>query len=94
MQKHTSQKNCFARKAVYTVIAELPPVIFLNSDLLGKHRIFEKEVKTEELPDYSVDRFQRNMLERYLDQLNKSFKSDKYEIIINFVLQNFYLYIM
>ena len=94
MQKHTSQKNCFARKAVYTVTAELPRVIFLNSNLLGKHRIFEKEVKTEELPDYSVDRFQRNMLERYLDQLNKSFKSDKYEIIISFVLQNFYLYIM
>ena len=94
MQNHTSQKNCFARKAVYPVIAELPQVIFLNSNLLGKHRIFKKEVKTEELPDDCVHRFQRNMLERYLDQLSKSFKSDKYKVIISFVLQNFYQYIM
>ena len=59
-----------------------PRVFFLNSNLPEKfYKIFKKKGKIDELPDDSTDLFQRNMLDRYLDQPTRGFENGKYNII-------------
>lgn len=58
-----------------------PRVIFLNSNLPKKHKIFKKKADIDELPDDSTDLFQRNMLDRYLDQPARDFENEKCNIL-------------
>ena len=59
----------------------LPRVIFLNSNLPKKHKIFKKKADIDELPADSTDLFQRNMLDRYLDQPARDFENEKCNIL-------------
>ena len=53
-----------------------PRVFFLNSDLPENcYKLFKTKSDIEELPIDSTDLFQRNMLDRYLDCPNESFRN-------------------
>ena len=59
-----------------------PKVIFLNSNIPEKrYKIFRRIEDLDELPDDSTDVFQRNMLHRYLDRLEREFQNGKFVVI-------------
>ena len=59
-----------------------PRVFFLNSNLPEKrYKIFKKKGEIDELPDDSTDLFQRNMINRCLDQPTRDSENGKYSII-------------
>ena len=43
-----------------------------------RYRIFVNKEEIDELPEDSTDIFQRNMLDRYIDQPDKNFMSGRY----------------
>ena len=80
---YTEKGKCSVQEEVYLVMPELwlrrifPRVLFLNSNLSDKR--YKSGI--EELPIDSTDLFERNMLDRYLDRRNESFKNGKYKMI-------------
>ena len=68
----------------------LPKVIFLNSNIPEKrYRVFKKKCQIDELPEDSTDIFQRNMLDRYLDLPDESFRNGMYRVISNVCFSEF-----
>ena len=59
-----------------------PTVVFANSNLPEKrYRIFCSEAKILNMPANSKDLFKRNMLDRYIDRLDKIFRQGKYQFL-------------
>ena len=59
-----------------------PQVIFANSNLPdNRYRIFKTEEEILNLADDETNVFKRNMLDRYLDRPNTSFKNGKFSMI-------------
>ena len=59
-----------------------PGVIFANSNLPeNRYRMFRSEEEIRELPDDSTDIYKRNMLDRYMDRPNSSFRNGKFLMI-------------
>ena len=46
-----------------------------------RYRIFEQKIEIDELPDDCTDKLQHNMLIRYLDRPNVTFKNGEYKTI-------------
>ena len=53
------------------------------------YRIFKKKCQVDELPKDSTEIFQRNMLDRYLDCPDESFKNGVYREISNMCFSEF-----
>ena len=77
---YATKRKYSVQEAVYLVMPELwlrktfLKVMFLNSNILERrYRIFQNKEEIDELPDDSTDIFQRNMLDRYIDQPDKNF---------------------
>ena len=93
---YPTKRECFVQKAVYYILPELwlrkifPKVIILNSNMPEKrYRIFKRKCQIGELPEDSTEIFQRNMLDRYLDRPDESFKNGKYREISNMCFSKF-----
>ena len=78
---YASKRECSVQEAVYHIMPELwlrktfPKIQFLNSNLPeDRYRIAKSEDELTELPDNSTDIFKRNMLDRYVDRPNATFK--------------------
>ena len=96
---YSSNRECSVQEAVYHVMPELwlrktfPRVIFANSNLPEtRFRICKTEEQLSELPDDSSDIFKHNMLDRYLDRPNTSFKNGKYSVMNNMCYPEFLAY--
>ena len=65
---------------------------FLNSNWPEKwYRLFKKKCQNDEFPEDSTELFQSNMLDRYLDRGDKSFKNgQRAERLAICAFQNFY----
>ena len=77
--------ECSVQEAVYHILSELwllkifPEIMFLNSNMPKKrYRIFKRKCQIDELPEVSTVIFQHDMLNRYLDRPDESFKSGMY----------------
>ena len=82
---YSKKTECSVQEAVYLLMPEFwlrktfPKVIFLNSNVPEKrYSMFRSKGDLEGLPGDSTDVFQRNMLDRYLDKLDATFKSGKF----------------
>ena len=53
------------------------------------YRIFEKKYQIDELPEDSTEVFQRNMLNRYFNHPDESFKNGMYREISNMFFSEF-----
>ena len=85
---YATKRECSVQEAVYLLMPELwlrktfPGVIFANSNLPeNRFRICRKKEEIDELPEDSIDIFQRNMIDRYIDRPNSSFLNGKYRIL-------------
>ena len=85
---YITTRECSIQEAVYHVMPELwlrksyPTVIFINTNLPEKRfRICRTEVELSELPEDSTDVFKRNMLDRYMDRPNETYKNGKYSVV-------------
>ena len=56
--------------------------------------MFKKKAEIDELPGDSTDIFQHDILDHYLDRPNEILRMVNIKLLINFVLQSFYHYIM
>ena len=90
------KRECSVQEAVYLIMPELwlrksyPRVIFANSNLPGnRFRICLSEEEINELPSESTDIFKRNMLDRYLDRPDSTFKNSKFQILDQFCFADF-----
>ena len=93
---YSTKRECSVQEAVYHILPELwlrkifPKVIILNSNVPEKrYRIFKKKCQIDELPEDSTEIFQRNMLDRYLDRPDESFKNGMYREISNMCFSKF-----
>ena len=93
---YLTKRECSVQEAVYHILPELwlqkifPKVIFLNSNLPEKrYKIFKKKCQIDELLEDSTEIFQRNMLDRYLDRPDESFKYGMYREITNMCFSEF-----
>ena len=93
---YSTKRECSVQEAVYHILPELwlqkifPKVIILNSNMPEKrYRIFKKKCQIDELPEDSTEIFQRNMLDRYLDRPDESFKNGMYREISNMCFSKF-----
>ena len=93
---YPTKRECFVQKAVYYILPELwlrkifPKVIILNSNMPEKrYRIYKKKCQIDELPEDSTEIFQRNMLDRYLDRPDESFKNGMYREMSNMCFSKF-----
>jgi len=96
---YASKRECSVQEAVYHIIPELwlrktfPKIQFLNSNLPeDRYRITKSEEELAELADNSTDIFKRNMLDRYLDRPNISFKGGRYRSIDGMCFAIFHMY--
>ena len=85
---YITKRECSVQEAVYHVIPELwlrkayPTVIFINTNLPEKRfRICCCEEELSELPEDSTDVFKRNMLHRYIDRPNETYKNGRYRMV-------------
>ena len=81
----SKERECSVGEAVYLVMPELwlrktfPKVIFLNSNVPGKrYRMFRSKEDLQGVPGDSTDIFQLNIIDRYLDRPDATFKSGKF----------------
>ena len=82
---YNSNRESSIQEAIYLTMPELwlrkcfPAVTFINTNLPDeRYRIFKSKEEIEELPEDSEDLFKRNMLNRYVDRPNTTFKGGKY----------------
>ena len=87
-QAYATKRECSVQEAVYHVMPELwmrkcfPGVIFANSNLPeDRYKICKSEEEIMELPEDSTDIYKRNMLDRYIDRPNATFKNGKYSVL-------------
>ena len=96
---YSSKRECSIQESVYQLMPELwlrktfPKVIFANSNLPEKRfRICKTEEELSELPHDCIYIFKNNMLDRYIDRPNTSFKNGKYRILDNICYVEFLAY--
>ena len=96
---YSSKRECSVQEAVYHVMPELwlrktfPRIIFANSNLPeNRYRICKSEEELSELPADSCDIFKHNMLDRYMDRPNETFKKGKYRVVNNICYAEFLSY--
>ena len=94
---YPTKRECSVQEAVYLVMPELwlrktfPEVLFLNSIIpVKRYKIFQNKEEIDELPEDSNDIFQRNMLDRYIDQPDKISWVEDIVQLMPCVLQNFF----
>lgn len=83
---YNSNRKCSVQEAVYLTMPELwygLENVFQLFNLLiqidmTKDTEYANLLKKEELPDDSDDLFKRNMLDRYIDRPNATFKGEKF----------------
>ena len=85
---YITKRECSIQEAVYHVMPELwlrksyPTVIFINTNLPEKRfRICRTEEELSELPEDSPDVFKRNMLDRYMDRPDETYRNGKYSAV-------------
>ena len=85
---YITKRECSVQEAVYHVMPELwlrksyPRVIFVNTNLPEKRfRVCLTEDELNVLPEESTNVFKRNMLDRYMERPNKTFKNGKFSAI-------------
>ena len=83
---YNSNRECSVQEAVYLIMPELwlrkcyPAIQFVNTNLPDqRYKMFKSPEEIEELPDDSDDLFKRNMLDRYIDRPNATFKGGKFK---------------
>ena len=86
-------RECSVQEAIYYILPErkiFPMVIFLNPNMPERrYSIFKKKCQIDELPEDSTEIFHRNMLDKYLDRPNESFKNGMYREISNTCFSEF-----
>ena len=82
---YSKKRECSVQEVLYLLMPELwlrktfPKVIFLDSKVSEEcYRMFHRKEDLEGVPGDSTDIFQRNMLDRYLDKPDATFKSGKF----------------
>ena len=87
-REYATKRECSVQEAVYHIMPELwlrktsPRVMFANSNLPeNRYKLFRTQEEINELPEDSTDIFKRNMLDRYIDRPNSTFKGGKYSVI-------------
>ena len=95
---YATKMECSVQEAMYLFMPQLwlrkifPKEVFLNSHLPDKrYKIFKKKNEIDVLPDDSTDLFQIICLIVILIDQVKILKSVLIKLLINFVLQSFYL---
>ena len=85
---YANKREVSVQEAVYHVMPELwlrktfPKVSFANSNLPeNRYRMCKSKEEIDELPEDSQDVFKRNMIDRYIDRPNLTFKNGKYSIM-------------
>ena len=83
-----THRKMSVQEAVSIALPELwlrktcPTIVFANSNLPKKRdQICRGEAETLNMPANSKDLFKRNMLDRYIDRLDKIFRQGKYELL-------------
>ena len=96
---YSKKRECSVQETVYLLMPELwlrktfPKVIFLNSNVPEKrYRMFRSKEDLEGVPGDSTDIFQRNMLDRYLDRPDATFKSGKFAYLDSICFAEFLSY--
>ena len=77
-------RSCLSFNTRTLVTQKLFTIYFFNLPK-KRYRIFKKNAETDELPDYSTDTFQRNMLDYYL--ITKVLNQVSNKSLINSALQ-------
>ena len=84
-QAYASSWECFVQEAIYHCLPELwlrkvfPGVIFTNTNIPENFlKILRSQKEISELPDESEDIFKKNMLDSYMDRLDKKFQNGKF----------------
>ena len=99
---YRTHREMSVQEAVSIVLQEIwlrkthPVVMFANSNLPEKrYRICRSEEEITNMPSDSTDIFKKNMLDRYTDRPNRTFKNGKYRLIDSMCfaefLSNYYL---
>lgn len=85
---YNSNRECSVQEAVYLAMPELwlrkcfPAIYFVNTNLPDQRfRMVKEKNEIEELPEESEDVFKRNMLDRYIDRPNRTFKQGRYAVL-------------
>ena len=96
---YSKKREYSVQEAVYLLMPELwlrkrfPRVIFLNSNVPEKcYRMFCSKEDLEGVPGDSTDISQRNMLDRYLDRSDATFKSGKFACLDSICFSKFLSY--
>ena len=96
---YTTKREVSVQEAVYLVLPELwlrkifPAVVFANSNIPEKrYRVCLTEKEIKELPEDSIAIFKRNMVDRYCDRPNTTFRNAKYSILDGFCFSEFLRY--
>ena len=77
---YTTKRKCSVQEIVYLVMPQL--LVEKNSNLPEKcYKIFKKKFDIEELFVSITDLFQQNMLDRYFNCPNESFKNGECKVI-------------
>ena len=72
-----------------------PKVIFLNSTVPEKrYRMFRRKEDLEGVPGDGADIFQRNILDRYLDRPDATFKSGKFAYLHSICFAEFFILLL
>ena len=85
---YRTHREMSVQEAVSIVMPEIwlrktsPAVMFANSNLPDKrYRICRSEEEIVNMPSDSTDIFKKNMLDRYMDRPNRTFKNGKYRML-------------
>ena len=84
---YNTNRECSVQEAVYLTMPELwlrkcfPAIQFVNTNLPDeRYRVFKSEEEIEELEEDSPNVFKRNMLDRYIERPNSTFKNGKFSV--------------
>ena len=96
---YITKRECSVQETVYHVMPELwlrksyPCVIFINTNMPEKRfRVCRMEEELGELPEDSTDVFKRNMLDRYIDRPNRTFKGGEFSVVHRICFAEFCAY--
>ena len=96
---YITKRECSVQEAVYHVMPELwlrksyPCVNFINTNMPEKRfRVCRTEEELGQLPADSTDVFKRNMLDRYMDRPNSSFKGGTFSVVDKMCFAEFSAY--
>ena len=84
---YNTNRECSVQEAVYLTMPELwlrkcfPAIQFINTNLPNeRYRVFKSEEELEDLDDDSSNVFKRNMLDRYLERPDSTFKNGQFSM--------------